>query len=226
MMSVRLLAISALCAGFGASLLSASDLSSYRGMQFGMTLAAAAKQAGANPADAKLVHQRPAVIQELVWRPQHVALADSVADPVKDGLLSFVNGELFRMVVNYDRFRIEGMTAEDMIDGISKTYGPATKPAGEIAYHSIYGEAAPVIARWEDSQYSYNLVRTGDGSSFALILFSKAMNASAQTAINESVRLDALEAPQREIDQQSKHDADERLILEKARSENKPNFRP
>ena len=89
-----------------------------------------------------------------------------------------------------------------MIEAISRTYGASTKPVAEILYHSNYGEVAPVIARWEDSQYSYNLVQTGDRHSFAMILCSKRLDALAQAAIVEAVRLDALEAPQKAIDLQ------------------------
>jgi hypothetical protein len=113
-----------------------------------------------------------------------------------------------------------------MIAAISTTYGPATKPGGEIAYRSYYGDTAAVLARWEDADYSYNLVRTGDRASFALILFSKKLDALAGTAIAEAVRLDAQEAPQREIDKQKKQAAEDQLVLDKARSANKPNFRP
>jgi len=129
-------------------------------------------------------------------------------------------------VVTYDRYKVEGMMAEDMIAGISAIYGTATTPTVEIAYHSIYGETAAVVARWEDPEYSYNLVRTGDHSSFALILYSKRLNVLADAASLEAVRLDAQEAPQRELDKQKKLDDDEHLVLEKARSLNKPNFRP
>ena len=145
---------------------------------------------------------------------------------MKDGLLSFYNGELFRIIVTYDRYKIEGMSADDMIQAISATYGPATKPTAEIAYHSNYAEVAPVLARWEDSEYSYDLVRTGDRSSFALILYSKKLETLAMASIVEAARLDADEAPQRELDKQKKRDDDDRLALDKARAVNKPNFRP
>jgi len=216
-----------LCGVAAASLLGAGDLSSYRELQFGMSLAAAAKQLGSTPADARLVHQRPALIQEIDWQPPSTIVAAlAKADPVREATLCFFNGQLYRIVVTYDRYRIEGMTAEDLVDAISATYGPATKPAAEIGFHSIYGETAPVLARWQDAEYSYNLVRIGDQSGFALILYSKRLELLAQAAITEAVRLDALEAPQREIAQQKKHDQDEGLVLEKARSLNKPNFRP
>lgn len=206
------------------SMLNAGDFSSYRGLQFGANLAITAKQAGTNAAEARQVHQRPALIQEMDWQPAQ--LDPKKEDPVKDGLLCFFNGDLFRIVITYDRYKIEGMTAADIIEGISATYGTATKPTAEIAYHSIYGETAPVIARWEDTDYSYNLVRTGDRSSFAMILYSKRLDTLAQAAIVESTRLDKEEAPQRDLDKQKKRDEEERLVREKARSVNKPNFRP
>jgi hypothetical protein len=208
-------------------LLGAADFSKYRGLQFGMNLSAASKQTGSKTIEARFVHQRPAVIQEMDWQPRPSLMADlAKADPVKDGLLSFYNGELFRIVVTYDRYKIEGMTSDDMVEAISNTYGASTKPEATIAFHSNYAESAPVIARWENPEYSYDLVRTGDQSSFAMVLYSKRVNALAQASMVEAVRLEAQEAPQREIEQQKKRATDERLVLEKARSVNRPNFRP
>jgi len=207
--------------------LHAADLSNYRGFRFGMSLAAAAKVTGAQASEAKTVHRRPALLQELEWFPRPTSVTEPLsADPVKDGLLYFYNGELSRIAVTYDRYRIEGMTADDVIAAVSATYGPATKPAAQITYHSYYGETADVLARWEDGDSSYNLIRTGDRSSFALVLYSKRLDALAQAAGVEAVRLDALEAPQRDLDKQKKQAADDSLLLEKARSANKPNFRP
>ena len=212
---------------FAPGLLRAADFSSYRGLHFGMDLADASVQTGTRLTEARTVHPRPAMMQEMDWQLRPHILVDPLkSDPVKEGLLSFYNGELFRIVVTYDRNKIEGMTAEDMIEGISATYGPATTPKADIAYHSIYGETAPVVARWQDSDYSCDLVRTGDRSSFALILYSKRVDGLAQAADIEAVRLDAQEAPQREIDKQKKRVEDDQLALEKARSVNKLNFRP
>jgi hypothetical protein len=59
-----------------------------------------------------------------------------------------------------------------------------------------------------------------------MVLYSKQAEAVAQAAIVESVRLEAQEAPQREIEKQKKREDDDRLALEKARLANKPNFRP
>lgn len=226
MTNASMLALRALCAVLSGSMLCAADLSTYRGFQIGMNLSVAAKHAGVKPSEAKLIHQRPAVIQELNWRPPHFQGSFRTADSVAEGLLCFYNGQLFRMVITYDRYKVEGMTAEDMVEAISAIYGSASRPTVDITYRSHYAEAAPVIARWEDSGNSYNLVRTDDRSSFAVVLFSKRLNALAEESIVEAVRLDKQEAPQRELDAQAKQQEDIRLALEKARSINRPNFRP
>ena len=221
-----LLAIVLLGAALDAPTVHAADFSTYRGMQFGMSLSSASKQAGTSPSEARTVYQRPALIQETDYRYGSLSAAFTQADPLRDAECWFFNGELFRIVVTYDPMKTEGMSAEDMIEGISAIYGSATKPSIEIAYHSIYGEMAPVLARWEDTQYAYNLVRSGDQSSFTLILYSKRPDELAQKAIKEATQLDVLEAPQREVEQQRKREDEQRLTLEKARSTNKANFRP
>lgn len=208
------------------STLYAGDLSSYRGLKLGMSLAAVAKQTGTKPSEARVVQQRPAIIQELNWELRSPLLADPKPDPVKDRLLSFFNGELYQIIVTYDRYRVEGMSADDVVQAISAMYGNASKPTAEVAYHSNYAEVASVLARWEDAQCAYDLVRTGDRASFALVLYSKRLAALAEAAIVEAARLDTQEAPQREIEKQKKRDEADALILDKARAVNKPNFRP
>ncbi len=213
------------CGVIGTSVLSAAELSTYRGFQFGMDLSAAAQQAGVEASDAKRIHERPALIDELEWHPGGFR-SSANADPIKDGLLCFYKGELYRIVVTYDRDRVAGMTVDDIIAAISGTYGIATRPNAEIAYHSNYAEVAPVIARWQDSEYSYNLVRSGRGDSFGLVMYSKRLDTLAAAAITEAVRLDAVEAPERAIEASRKQQGEDRLALEKARSVNAPNFQP
>jgi len=208
--------------------LCAVDFSTYRGFQFGANLETSAKQAGAKLADVKPVHLRPALIQELEWRSASVYSSGvEKSDPVREGLLRFYNGALFQIVTTYDRQKVEGMSEADIVAAISQTYGTAaTKPAAEIAYHTYYGETAPVLARWEDAEYSYNLVRTGDQASYALIMSQKRLEVLAQTAILASNRSEALEAPQKALDLQKKQEVDARLLLDKARAVNVPNFKP
>jgi hypothetical protein len=205
----------------------APDLSRYREFQFGMDLAAVAKLVDMKPSDAKVIHLRPAAIQELEWQPQ-LSLDSSQADPVRAIFFSFYNGELFRIVVNYDRYKTEGLTTEDVAKAISAQYGTATKPEAEVIFSSsqVYNDSEVVIARWEDSQYSFNLFRSTYQPTFGIVAFSKRTDALARAAIAEAIRLDEQEAPQREIERQKKQDAEDRAAQEKIRLGNKPNFRP
>ncbi len=206
----------------------ALDLSRYRNFQFGETLPALAKQAGLALSDAKLIYERPAVMQELEWPIWLGTGSAPQTDPVKTILFSFYNGELFRIVVNYDRDDTEGLTSEDMIEAISAKYGTATKPLStEIAFSSsqVYNDSELIIARWEDSQYSFNLYRSTYQPTFGMIAFSKKLDALARAATAEANRLDAQTAPQREIQSQQGEDEKNRESLEKARQENKSNFR-
>ena len=129
-------------------------------------------------------------------------------------------------MITYDRYKVEGLTIPDMVKAISTAYGASTEPAVDIPYHSNYGEVAPVLARWEDSQYSYNLIQTGNRSSFGLIMYSKRLDALAQAAIAESRRQDALDAPHKALELTKQRDEENRIKLEKTRSVNLPNFRP
>ena len=229
MITIRSLTVSILCAVFSTPLIFAQDFSRYREFQFGMNLLAVAKQADVNPSEAKMIHQRPAMIQELEWRLGRPLAASHQADSVKEVLFSFYNGELFRMVISYDRDRTQGLTDEDMIEAISATYGIATRPAAKIILFSsshIYNDSEKVIARWEDSQYSFNLFRSSYQPKFGMVVFSKRLDALARLAVVEAVRRDEQEAPRREVERQKKEAQENRATEEKARLSNKEHFRP
>ena len=207
----------------------AQDLSSYRGFHLGMNLPAVAKRCDVKTSDAKVIYQRPAVIQELEWRPQRSFDSLAQGDPVKDVLFGFYNGELYRIVINYDRDRTEGLSDEDLIQGISAKYGTPTMPVAKITSSSssqLYSEGEKVIARWEDSEYSFNLFRFSYGSAPGMLVFSKRLDALAQMAIVEAIRLNTQEAPQREIERQRKQDEEKNAAGQKVRPVNKANFRP
>jgi hypothetical protein len=212
-----------------APLTPARDLSRYREFQLGMNLLAVAKQAELKPSEARMIHQRPAVIQELEWRPQDSLGSSAPAEPVKNVLFSFYNGELFRIQIIYDQYKTEGLTDEDMIESISAQYGPASRPAAKVILFSslyVYNDTEKVIARWEDSQSSFNLFRSSYQPAFGMLVFSKRLDPLAQAAIVKAIGLDEQEAPQREIDRQKKEDAETRAAEEMARPANKAAFRP
>ena len=235
MTSVRHIAILMLWAALAAPAIHAQDLSRYREFQFGAGLPAIAKQVRMQPAEARVIHRRPAVIQELEWRPPISFASSPRAESVRDILFSFYNGELFRIVVTYDPERTAGMTAEDLVEAVSAKYGTATRPVAEVALSStqLYGDektyydrSEKVIARWADAQYSFDLFQPSAESAFGLALYAKRLDALARSAIVEAIRLDAQEAPQREIERQHKKDGDDRAKQAKARRANKAPFRP
>ena len=231
MISARSLTISIFWVVLSTPLTHAQDLSRYREFQFGMNVVAVAKQADVKPSEARVIHPRPAVIQELEWRPQRFLASSPQVDPVKEILFSFYNGELFRMVVNYDQHKTEGLTDEDMVEAISAKYGIAIRPDAKItlllssSFH-VYNDSEKVIACWEDSQYSFNLFRSSYQPAFGMLVISKSLDVVARAAIVEAIRLDEQEAPQREIERQKKQDEEVRAAQEKARPVNKVNFRP
>jgi hypothetical protein len=212
--------------GMAPAAASAADLSRYRTFQLGADLPSVAKQVGASPSQAKLIHRRPALIQELEWRPQQLG-SSSKTDSAQEVVFSFYDGELFRIAINYDRYETEGLTADDFIEAISATYGVPEKltvPAGIV--QQGYSDQEETVARWQDSQYSFDLVRSSYGPRFRLIGTLTRLQAPVQAAITEAKRLDDQEAPQRDAARAADDKEVERAKLEKSRIVNKPRFRP
>jgi hypothetical protein len=227
---VRTMAGSALASLLVFGVLSAAiltkDLSRYRTFQLGTDLPGIAKQVGADPSQAKVVHSRPALIQELKWRTQPLGRS-SQTESVQEVVFSFYDGELFRIAVDYDRYLTEGLTADDFIEAISAVYGIAETPAAPTnAVQGAYGDQDEIIARWQDSQYCFDLIRSSYGPSFRLIGVLKRLQGPAQAATAEAKRLDDQEAPQRNAARLADEKEVERAKLEKSRLVNKPKFRP
>ena len=244
MKTTHLLAMSIAGIVVSAHQISANDLSRYRGFAVGMSVTAVAAQAEITP-EPRVLHQRPALIQELMWQPPRVLRMSANGDSVRKVLFSFYNGQLFRMVVTYDRDRTEGLTAADLIEAISTTYGlptlPATEstssassvpggsaspPQGQEASSRSLGYDDKIVARWGDAENSIHLFESPYQSGFGLVVYSKSLEALARVAMAEAARLDAQEAPQREIERQQKQTDDKRLKNETARRANKQTFRP
>jgi len=205
-------------------LIHGQDLSKYRNFSFGMSLVELSNQVDLKPLQTKLIHKRPAVIQELTWWPRESSGSSLQADSVWQVFFTFYNGELCRILVTYDRHATEGLTAEDMVQAISAQYGTATRPDAQISFptNELYRSTEKVIARWEDSQYSVNLFRSSFLNTFGLVMFSKRLDGQAQAAIAESAKLEGQEDLQKEIGRQKK-EADN---LEVARPKNRKAFRP
>jgi hypothetical protein len=202
------------------------DLSTYRNFRIGMDLPTVARITRSNPSEAKTIHARPALIQEIEWHPS-LFETSSQDEAAKDVLFSFYNGELFQIAVNYDRYKTEGMNSEDLVGAISVAYGIAVHVlAAAVPSQDGYSDGTETIARWGDRDYTVSLVRSEYGPRFGLILVSNRIDTLARAAIVEATRLDLQEAPQREAQLLKQQAEDARVKQDKARLANKPMFRP
>jgi hypothetical protein len=217
-------AIGLLMALFSAQLVYGQDLSKYRTFSFGMSLAAVSKKVDLDANELQLIHQKPALIQELTWYPPQPFGTSRAAEPVEKILFSFNNGILYRMLVSYDRSAIKGLTDEDMVQIISAKYGIATRPVTEVNFptNPSYNPTEKVIARWENTEYSLNLFRSSASDTFAIVTFDKRLDSQAAISIAESVELERQEAPQKEVERAKKETDD----LERQRQKNIEVLRP
>src|SRR5713226_4064300 len=225
-MKMKAMRSSILCLAFllfTAPLLRGQDLSKYRHFTFGMSLSRVLERTDQKMADVRVIHGRPALVQELNWRPPNLPGTSFRSDTVEQILFSFYNAELYKIFVTYDRTSTEGLTAEDMVKSISAKYGPATsvKPEVDSATNERYDLKQKPVATWEDSQYSFNLVRSSFSGSFELLIYSKRLNAEAEVALAEAVKLEKQEEPQREAKRETKQTDD----LEATRQKNQKGFR-
>jgi len=207
-----------------APLLRAQDFSKYRHFALGMNLTGVLEHTNQKMADVKVIHGHPALIQELTWWPPNLPGASFQSDTVEQILFSFHNGELYKISVTYDQTSTEGLTDEDMVKSISAKYGPATYIALPInlTKNDRYDVTQKTVASWADAQYSFNLVRSSFSDHLGLVIYSQRVNAEAELAVLEAVKLEQQEGPQREAERQKKETDD----LEAARQKNRKIFHP
>jgi hypothetical protein len=212
--------------------LGGQGLSQYRNFGLGSDVASVSTRAGIASSEAKVIYQRPAVLQDLEWRPSRWIAGSTAAstDPVERILFSFYNDQLFRVVVDYGHERTEGMTGADMIEAISAVYGtplPRTSRAAGRMPSRLDIESGSPVARWGDTEHAVVLYQTSSyGAAFRLVVTDARLDALARKAETQALRLDDQEAPAREIARQKKEVDDGRAAAAKARVANKGVFRP
>ena len=230
-MYARTLAICALGIVCSTQAVAGQGLSQYRNFELKSNLASVSALAGVQPSTARVIHQRPAVLQELEWRPSRWVSGSTTAsnDPVERTFFSFYNDQLFRIVVDYGNAQTAGMTGPDMVQAITAVYGAAlprtARPTG--APSRIEVESGSAISRWGDSEHAIVLYQTTSyNSSYRLVVTDTRLDDLARKAAAQAVQLDDQEAPAREIARQKKEREDGRAAAEKARATNKEVFRP
>lgn len=214
------------------ALAEAQDLSRYRDIAFGSSVASVVASTGTNVNAVKVAHQRPAVIQELAWRPQY-AVTRALSAPVEavqEVTFRFYNDQLFSITVVYEPRLVKGLTNHDIIDAVSEVYGPATltfaaangplsAPAGTL-------NASTPLARWQAQDHQFTLLGEVYPATYRLIGVSMKLETLARAAETEAARLDKQEAPRREAEQAAADAEREAAAAEKARTTNKGEFRP
>jgi len=106
-------------------------------------------------------------------------------------LFSFHNGELYKISVTYDQPPRKGSRG-----GHGEIHCGEIRPATNVvleidsAKNDRYDATQKPVASWEDAQYSFNLVRSSFTDRLGLIIYSKRVNAEAELAIAEAVKLE------------------------------------
>lgn len=229
MIDSRLAAIASLTFVLGGQPLAAQAPFQYRGYALESSVATVIDVSRTGNNSPKTLHERPASIQEVLWRAPYMGLGGEQADPVHEVLFTFYDDQLFQIVVTYDRGRMAGLTNDDVIHTLSATYGmPLLLDARSVrnGLPADVGTGMGVVAQWDNARSLLTLLRSTYSPQFQLVLISKTLNPLARAAIAEARRLDALDAPQRELDRRSQATAEAATAGEKARAVNKAAFRP
>ena len=207
----------------------AQDFSSYRGFQLGTSVEAVEAKIGSTPSRLTVIHEQPALIEEFEWNPRRTTGSSAIAESVRAIRFSFYNHELFRMVVTYDQNATEGLTTGDVMEAVAKEYGQPSMSDGTVIVSSLatrFPEIEKVLAGWDTAHQSYRLFHTAFGGTFGLVIVSKELEALATAALKRSIAQEQLDGPRKELERREQQDAERNEAKAKARSINKPKFRP
>jgi hypothetical protein len=224
----RAVAVAAIWLAIGVNALHAQDLSRYRAYVLDSSVDAVRAAGGARVTDARIVHERPARIQELEWRSPYASTGAEMADPVRTLTFVFYNDALFQITADYDESRIEGLTVAELVATLSSTYGTAVPASGRARVRRTTSVPSdmPVLAAWESPTASMLLLRASYSNGLQLVLVSKTLAAQAKIAVREAERLDVTEAPRRESERLHQEAAQAEASRIKTRDTNKAAFRP
>lgn len=203
----------------------------YREFELGSELATVSSVTGAAASAVAVIHQRPALIQELTWRPKYGARSEATleTESVDHVVFAFYNDRLFQVTVEYERDRTEGLADADLVDAISAIYGPHVKPAaGRTGQGRSTSDASgTALARWGNAESSIMLYRMSSyAKRFRMVVTAEPIAALARVAAAQALVLDTREAPAREAAREKKEAAERQAAEEDARSTNKAVFRP
>lgn len=220
--------VSAACIVLAVSTVSSAELSRYREFELGASVATVTAVTQ-NAARVRIVHSRPALLQQLEWRPRYMAGAPQAdRDSIGEVVFSFVDDQLFQMSIAYAQDRTSGLTDQDMVGSLTAVYGAPSSPAPRTRTSSslLALDVPVVIAEWRHAETTVVLQRREYSESFFLVITSLPLDIIARKAQATAVAMDQSEAPAREAALLKKRAADEKLAAETTRSANKKVFQP
>ncbi len=220
--------VSAACIVLAVSTVSSAELSRYREFELGASVATVTAVTQ-NAARVRIVHSRPALLQQLEWRPRYMAGAPQAdRDSIGEVVFSFVDDQLFQMSIAYAQDRTSGLTDQDMVGSLTAVYGAPSSPAPRTRTSSslLALDVPVVIAEWRHAETTVVLQRREYSESFFLVITSLPLDTIARKAQATAVAMDQREAPAREAALLKKRAADEKLAAETTRSANKKVFQP
>lgn len=210
----------------------AQDLGRYRDFALGSGVAAVSTLTGAPASEATVLQQRPALIQELAWRPRSGAPRSTVPgiESVARIVFAFHNDALYRVTVEYDAERTRGLTNADLIEAIRGVYGPVETgmtPSAAARTSASDRDPGALIAFWAAEDRTVRLYRFSAATSrFTLTVTNEPVAALAAAATTRAVVLDDRDLPVREAAPDTQDAEDRRAADEQARATNKGTFRP
>lgn len=220
--------VSAACIVLAVSTVSSAELSRYREFELGASVATVTAVTQ-NAARVMIVHSRPALLQQLEWRPRYMAGAPQAdRDSIGEVVFSFVDDQLFQISIAYAQDRTSGLTDEDMVGSLTAVYGAPSSPSPRTRTTSslVALDAPVVIAEWRHAETTVVLQRKEYSDSFFLVITSLPLDTIARKAQATAVAMDQREAPAREAALLKKRADDEKVAAERIRSTNKKVFQP
>ncbi len=185
-LTIRSFTLSVCLAALCVQGIAAQEPARYREFVLGSDLASVAKLAGAAPSSAKVIHARPALVQELEWRPRYYSGGASplTTDPVDVMHFRFYDNQLFMVVADYDRRRTEGMSAarHDRGDFCNLRAGLAGAVSAARDADRAVRVPRHALAVWGTAEYSVTLLRVAYPESFRLVVALTRLENLARTA--------------------------------------------
>jgi hypothetical protein len=203
------------------------ELPRYRGVALGESVATVIDALKAAPADVKVLRDRPSLVQELTWRPLRFISGEMLeADPVAEMVLTFHSDRLVRIASLYDRERIAGLTDADLREAVSAVYGVSSLMSNPAWTSQQSPADRQTIGRWEHGDTLIVLWHDLYPDRSGLIISAIAADTVMQQAISEGRRIEAIEAPARELALRAANAAAILARAETIRLANKAAFKP